>query len=251
MIIKKKLPLKLTIIKYCIQNPIEFLNRKFSRVGYGAFHDLLQFSWVKSLEDAANDIQQECIAVSTPKALPNVQHIFPAESPLASNENWKVYFLYLYWNLIEEQANMCPATINVIKKIPGVVSVFFSVLSPGKTIPEHVGGYNGVLRCHLGLVIPSPEKSCGISVGGKTEYWSAKKVIIFDDTFPHSAWNHSNDQHRIVLFIDFLRPLPPVLSQLNKWFYQFVSKQKDIQEGLTNLKNLNLTLTNATFEAKN
>jgi aspartyl/asparaginyl beta-hydroxylase (cupin superfamily) len=247
MVIEKKISLKLKFIKYIIKKPIEWLNQIFSLKGYPAIFEKYQFKWVQELESAADDIISECRNVFQPETIPTVQSIFPAESPIALESNWRVYFLYLYWHIVQEHSARCPQTMAAIKHIPGVVSAFFSVLSPGKEIPEHVGGYNGVLRCHLGLVIPSKSECCALSVNKQIEYWSPKKVLIFDDTFPHSAWNQSQDEYRIVLFIDFLRPLPPVISHINKLFYRWLSKHEDIQEGFDNLKKAKLTLNKTYF----
>ena len=44
----------------------------------------------------------------------------------------------------------------------------FSILAPGKHIPPHDGPYKGVLRYHLGLVVPdAPVERLGIRVGGR------------------------------------------------------------------------------------
>jgi len=34
-------------------------------------------------------------------------------------------------------------------------TAFFSILAPGKHLPAHRGPYKGVMRYHLGLLIPS------------------------------------------------------------------------------------------------
>jgi aspartyl/asparaginyl beta-hydroxylase (cupin superfamily) len=52
-----------------------------------------------------------------------------------------------------------------------------------------------VLRAHLGLVIP---KDCNIRVGEETHTWEEGKMLIFDDSYDHEAWNDS-DEDRFVL----------------------------------------------------
>jgi ornithine lipid ester-linked acyl 2-hydroxylase len=64
----------------------------------------------------------------------------------------------------------CPHTAALLETIPGVVTAFFSILSPHKHIPPHRGPYRGVVRCHLGLMVPGPPDACGISVGGEVRH---------------------------------------------------------------------------------
>ncbi len=59
-----------------------------------------------------------------------------------------------------------PRTDAVSKRIPGLTAAFLSILSPGKHIPPHRGFYSGVLRYHLGLMVPDDCRSFRISVGG-------------------------------------------------------------------------------------
>jgi aspartyl/asparaginyl beta-hydroxylase (cupin superfamily) len=40
-------------------------------------------------------------------------------------------------------------------------TAFFSILAPGKHLPAHRGPYKGVMRYHLGLLIPEPRRSAG------------------------------------------------------------------------------------------
>ena len=91
----------------------------------------------------------------------------------------------------------------------------FSILAPHKHLPEHRGHYKGVLRYHLALLIPEPRTACRIRVGSEVRTWEEGKSLIFDDSYPHEVWNDT-DFHRVVLFVDFLRPLPFPLSLLNR-----------------------------------
>jgi aspartyl/asparaginyl beta-hydroxylase (cupin superfamily) len=247
MIIEKKIPLKRKIFKYLFQKPLEILIDFFSPISNKSFYNATEFPWIKMLEEASCSIQKEFLAITKSEKLLNVQDVFSNESPIAWEENWKVYFIYLYWHLIEEHVQQCPNTTAAIKKIPGIVSAFFSILAPGKEIPEHVGPYNGVLHCHVGLIIPNPPDSCGLRVGKDVRYWSPGEILVFNDTHPHTAWNHSEEGYRVVLFIDFLRPLPFFIRHINKLFYLLISKDDDIQEGLNSLKNNQLTLTRTYF----
>lgn len=56
-----------------------------------------------------------------------------------------------------------------------------------------------ITRCHLPLVVPKGD--LGITVNGETRIWEKGKMISFDDSLLHNAWNHT-DEVRIVMMID-------------------------------------------------
>ena len=110
-----------------------------------------------------------------------------------------------------------------------------SILLPHKHIPEHCGPYKGVIRYHLALKVPHSSTDCQIRVGNEIRHWQEGKSLIFDDTFPHEAWNQTNDI-RVVLFVDFLRPLKFPLSLVNQFIIKLVSISPYVQKGKQNLE---------------
>ena len=78
----------------------------------------------------------------------------------------------------------------------------FSSLNPHAKIPRHTGPMNGILRGHLGMVVP---QGCYIRVGPEERTWEEGKMLVFDDSFEHEVWNHS-EFVRIVLFMNFWHP---------------------------------------------
>ncbi len=102
----------------------------------------------------------------------------------------------------------------MLRAIPGLTPGFFSILGPGKRLPPHHGPYRGVLRHHLALVVPKPADAAGIRVGDQVRHWREGASLVFDDTYQHEAWNDT-DGHRVVLFLDIVRPLRRPLSWLN------------------------------------
>jgi beta-hydroxylase len=75
---------------------------------------------------------------------------------------------------------------------------------------------------------------CAIDVDGETYHWKEGETVIFDDTFEHEAWNHS-DQPRVVLFIDFERPLPIWLIPMNKFMLWLIAMSPFVRNIFTNL----------------
>jgi beta-hydroxylase len=103
-----------------------------------------------------------------------------------------------------------------------MTTAMFSILSPRKHILDHRGPYKGVLRYHLGLIVPREPEACRIRVGEDIRHWEAGKSMIFDDTFNHEVWNDT-DETRVVLFLDVLRPLPFPESAINRLIIKAIS----------------------------
>jgi aspartyl/asparaginyl beta-hydroxylase (cupin superfamily) len=61
---------------------------------------------------------------------------------------------------------------------------------------------NTRLICHLPLIVPT---DCALRVGNETRTVEAGKMMIFDDSIEHEAWNHSNDM-RVILLFEIWRP---------------------------------------------
>ena len=59
---------------------------------------------------------------------------------------------------------------------------------------------------HVPLDIPSEDASkCGIRVGGETRRWTSGEPLVFDDTYEHETWNHT-DTSRVILLMDLWHP---------------------------------------------
>lgn len=110
---------------------------------------------------------------------------------------------------------LCPATAQALQEIPGLRTAFFSIPEPGKRLPPHRGPYNGVLRLHLGLVVPAPHERCWIRVGAETRHWEPGEVLVFDDALDHEVHNDTEGV-RVVLFGDFVRPCRWPIDWLNR-----------------------------------
>jgi beta-hydroxylase len=178
---------------------------RHSKVGDRAFFDNAEFAFVPALEAQWRKIRAELDALlPLVEHLPNFQDLSKDQAKLTEGENWKTYFFYAYGLKALGNCRRCPETARLLRAIPGMKTAFFSILAPHGRLPLHRGPYKGVLRLHLGLLIPQPEQ-CGIRVGSEVRHWQEGKVLIFDDTFLHEAWNDT-DRHRVVLFVDLLRP---------------------------------------------
>jgi beta-hydroxylase len=211
---------------------VEWLITTFSRDGYRTFFDLGDFPWVKEIEAGTSEIRKELDALLLKREdIPNFQDISDNQKYLTQGADWKTYVLYAYGRRIEENCARCPNTERLLRKIPGMKTAMFSILAPGKHIPKHWGLYKGVLRYHLGLIVPQPESLCRIRVGSDLRSWAEGQSLIFDDRHPHEVWNDSN-AHRTVLFVDFVRPLPWPLDLINRAVIQIMSMTPFVMDGV-------------------
>src|SRR5437764_4346301 len=196
--------------------PIERFIGKRSLVGDATFLPLDRFGWVKHIEDNWMVIREEAEALLDDRdALANFQEISKDQIGITDDDRWKTVFLYGYGFEARLGVELCPRTAALMREIPGMKTAMISILSPRKHILDHRGPYKGVLRYHLGLIVPKDAPSCRIRVGDDIRHWEEGKSLIFDDTFNHEVWNDT-DETRVVLFVDVMRPLPSPDPAINR-----------------------------------
>ena len=92
-------------------------------------------------------------------------------------------------------------------------------------IPPHRGAWAGVLRLHLALMVPEPQEQCRIRIADQLHTWKEGRCLVFDDTYNHQVWNNT-DGFRVVLFVDFERPL----RSLNHWLLNLAALAPILRE---------------------
>jgi ornithine lipid ester-linked acyl 2-hydroxylase len=210
----------------------------FFRDGHKTFFDSSLFPWVRKVEAEWMAVRRELdMLLVHREEIPNFQDISEKQKVLTAGEQWKMFYLYAYGEKAEENCARCPDTVKVLQHIPGMKTAMFSILAPKKHIPEHRGMYKGVLRYHLGLIIPGPPGSCRIRVGNDIQTWAEGKSLIFDDSHPHEAWNDS-DSYRVVLFIDFVRPVFFPVSLLNRSIIWTIARTPSITEPMDRVRKI-------------
>ena len=143
------------------------------------------------------------------------QTISPHQTYISNDDKWRLFFLRGAGIWFKRNCALMPLTSSIIKKhSSSIVSAYISVLGPRKSLNPHAGPYSGVLRLHLAIDIPDPIR-CWINVGGERGFWREGKLLMFDDTYEHTAHNDTDDL-RSVLFMDVLRPLPFHLDLINR-----------------------------------
>jgi aspartyl/asparaginyl beta-hydroxylase (cupin superfamily) len=195
--------------------PVERFIGKRSLVGDATFFANERFPWIERIEADWTTILEELQGVLADRdALPNFQDISKDQIEITDDDDWKTFFLYGYGFAAKLGVETCPKTAALMREIPGMTTAMFSILSPRKHILDHRGPYKGVLRYHLGLIVPREAERCRIRVGEDLRHWEEGKSLMFDDTFNHEVWNDT-DETRVVLFVDVLRPLPAPWAQIN------------------------------------
>ncbi len=215
---------------------VERLNLTYSKVGNPPIYDNAVFPWTKTIERDWRAIRAELDRVLTRKdELPGFHELAADVASISQDRGWKTYVLSGYGFRSTKNIAACPRTWAACQNIPGLTTVMFSILEPGKHLPPHRGPYNGVLRLHLGLIVPEPREELGIRVDKDVYRWREGEAVIFDDAYEHEAWNRT--QHtRVVLFVDFRKPLCFPANFLNWLLLNLAVFTPFIREGMDNQK---------------
>ena len=213
-----------------LQDIVEAVIAHGSVHGDPPIYDSKHFPWVTKIEADWSRVRAELDAVMQYRdAMPSFQDIVKEVGMIQSDDQWKTFFLKGVGMDCVENARRCPETMKVLDAIPGCTTGFFSILSPRKHIPEHRGPWAGVLRLHLGLLVPEPRHQCRIRIADQVYSWQEGRAVIFDDTYNHEVWNDT-DGYRVVLFVDFERPLRFPLNWINHWIMNLAALAPFLRE---------------------
>ena len=215
---------------------VERLNLKYSKVGNPPIYDKAVFPWTAEIEREWRAIRAELDRVLTRKdELPGFHELSTDVATISQDRDWKSFVLCGYGFRSDANIKLCPQTWRICQKIPGLTTVMFSILEPGKHLPPHRGPYNGVLRLHVGLIVPEPREQLGIRVEHSLYRWREGEAVVFDDAYEHEAWNRT-PHTRVVLFVDFIKPLRQPARFLNWLLLHLAVFTPFIREGAGNHK---------------
>ncbi|MDO9411858.1 MAG: aspartyl/asparaginyl beta-hydroxylase domain-containing protein [Pseudolabrys sp.] len=214
----------------------ERLNLRHTKVGNPPIYDNAVFPWAREIEAEWPAIRKELDKVLVRKEdLPGFHELSSDVATISKDRGWKTFLLCGYGFKSDANIEQCPETWRICQKIPGLTTVMFSIFEPNKHLPAHRGPYNGVLRLHLGLKVPEPREDLGIRVENEVYRWKEGEVVIFDDAYEHEAWNKTSDT-RVVLFVDFIKPLRFPANILNWLLLHVAVFTPFIREGMDNQK---------------
>ncbi len=194
------------------------------------------FDFLEAFEHHWSVIEQEAQEVLKYRdAIPGFQEISPDQYRLAKGQNWKTFILFGFGKRLMKNTQLTPQTATLLEQVPNLQSAMFSILAPGYHIPAHKGVTKGVLRCHVGLIVPRESEKCRIRIHEEIVSWAPGKVFVFDDTFEHEVWNET-DEERVILLFDFDRPMKLPARILNTIMLQVLKLTAFYQEPKKNLE---------------
>ena len=194
------------------------------------------FTFLDAFTDNWETIRDEALEVLKFRdAIPGFQEISPDQYRLATEQNWKTFVLFGFGQRLEKNTQLTPKTAKILEGVPNLQTAMFSILAPGYHIPAHKGVTKGILRSHLGLIIPKDHEKCRIRVDETITAWKPGEIFVFDDTYEHEVWNDT-DEERVILLYDFDRPMKFWGRFLNKAFMQIMKLTAFYQDPKKNLE---------------
>ena len=179
------------------------------------FFDPARFDWAAEIEAATPTIRAELTAFLDQRgdadfrAYIQGHTVAPeADKTLKDSKDWSVLSLCENGWLAPKTVEHFPSTWEAVLRapVPRIAgwgpTIVFSLLKGGARIAPHTGMFNTRLICHLPLIVPP---GCRFRVGNEVREWEEGKLLIFDDTIEHEAWNDS-EEDRVVLIFDVWRP---------------------------------------------
>lgn len=140
------------------------------------------------------------------EAIPLFHDVSPDQHKISTGQNWRTFILYGFGEKLEKNCAQAPETARMLAAVPNIQTAWFSILSPGYHIRAHKGVSKGILRVHLGLIIPKNAEKCRIRIGDAIKVWRPGEIFVFDDTYEHEVWNDTKEE-RVILLFDFDRPM--------------------------------------------
>lgn len=189
---------------------------KHSKIPVSPFLFAEDFPQLATLEANWREIRRELDEVlKRPDDIPAFHDLSPDQSRISKGRQWTTFAFLMLGQRIDYNRERCPHTAAVLDSLSGLQNAWFSILAPGTKIPPHRGPTRALVRCHLALEVPKDRERCWIRVDDQRYSWTEGKAVLFDDTYEHEVHNDTPDR-RVVLFLDFDRPMDAVGAAANR-----------------------------------
>jgi len=165
------------------------------------FFDPALFPELKPLTDNWERMRDEVLAYE--HKLGEVREMDSHVPPTNTQNQWSLTYLMNYRWMFHDNLKRFPVVASVVAQIPNAVFATISILPPHTDILPHCGNCNGIVRAHIGLVVPEPEPTCAIRVGDEMHGWKEGGLLTFTIVNRHAAWNHS-DHRRYIVIVDIV-----------------------------------------------
>lgn len=145
--------------------------------------------------------------------VPRFHELMPEQYQLSAHgeKEWRMFILRAYGLDITENMAKCPKLTELVSANPNIKSASLSFLAPGKQVPTHTGPFRGITRFYMGLEVPldaSGKPGVILTIDGKAYRLGNGDSLLWDDTYPHSVSNNT-EQWRIALLLDVYRANMP------------------------------------------
>lgn len=206
-----------------------------SLIGETPVFDKSVFPWIADFESGWETIRRELDDVLKMRdKLPAFHEVSPDQYRISKGDNWKTFVFYVFGDRFDPNCDRCPDTARMLSKVPHIRNACFSILAPHYRIPPHKGPTNGIIRIHLGLIVPRDSDNCRIRVDNVIFGWEEGKCVVFDDYYEHEVWNDTDEQ-RVVLFFDVDRPLRPLGKLVNSLMLTGIKFSPYVQDARKNM----------------
>lgn len=124
-----------------------------------------QFPYLTKMRSEWRAIQAEMLKILEHKdSIPGLEEICWEQRKVAIDRQWRAFFLFGFGTKSEANCARAPRTTALLEQVPNLLSAWFSIVAPGYHVPAHRGITNGMLRCHLGLIVPDDRENCWIRI---------------------------------------------------------------------------------------
>jgi aspartate beta-hydroxylase len=155
-------------------------------------------------------LREEALAVAGRlQTVPRFHELMAEQAEISAQDgrDWRVFVLKAYGVPVPDNLAACPRLAERLAATPDVLSAALSFLAPHKHIPRHRGPFKGILRFQLGLSVPLAEDgrpAAVLALAGREHRIGDGDSLLWDDTYPHEVWNHS-EAMRVALLLDVRR----------------------------------------------
>ncbi|MGI9482557.1 MAG: aspartyl/asparaginyl beta-hydroxylase domain-containing protein, partial [Hyphomicrobiales bacterium] len=203
--------------KHIIRTLSQFLRRQ-STFEDAPVLDHAQFPGLKAFPENWETIRDEVQEILKHRdAIPLFHEISKEQQRISLGTKWRTFILFGFGEKLEKNCAQAPVTASLLEKVPNLQTAWFSILGPNHHIPAHRGVTTGILRAHLGVIVPKQAEKCRLRVLDEMVVWREGEMFVFDDTYEHEVWNDTDDE-RVVLILDFDRPMGVLGRAFNKLF---------------------------------
>jgi len=157
---------------------------------------------------------------------------------LKDESKWRPIWVR-FMNEWSKTADNIPTLKRIASLFPEICTLHVSIFYPGTTVIEHRSPSRAFHRYHYGLKVSDAD--IGLNISGYDVKWKEHEGFLWDDTLPHSAWNHTS-QPRIVIFADVFREFSNINAVGSKIIYSLLQRTKHVAHVKTILQREGITI---------